>query len=273
MKHASKSTAERIHLVILIILELIMAIELVLLVTQSIWLNAILVATIMLITLAPAVLQSRMPVQIPAEFQLLAVVFVFSALFLGEVRSYYERIWWWDIALHVSSGLLLGLVGFLLIYVLNENARVDVHMRPRFVALFAFLFAVSVGAVWEIFEFAMDQIAGTTMQKPMFGDSSGLTDTMWDLIVDTAGAFLISALGWWFMKRKTRSPAHATSASPPSCQGALVFRATGSGDRTGRRTAVGRAEVSGSEPFVTTSRCGPGPLTCGTACRPLRPQR
>jgi uncharacterized membrane protein YjdF len=107
--------------------------------------------------------------------------------------------------LHASSGLLLGIVGFLLIYVLNENERVDVHMRPRFVALFAFLFAVAVGAIWEIFEFSMDSAFGTTMQKPMLGDASGLTDTMWDLGVDTVGAFLISALGWWYMKRKTRS--------------------------------------------------------------------
>jgi len=60
-------------------------------------------------------------VQIPPEFQVLAVGFVFASLFLGEIRSYYLRIWWWDIALHTSSGLLLGILGFLLIYVLNEN--------------------------------------------------------------------------------------------------------------------------------------------------------
>ena len=182
-----------------------MAVELVLLVAESLWLSAFLVLAIMLITLAPVVLGRRMPVQIPAEFQVLAVVFVFSSLFLGEVRSYYERIWWWDIALHMSSGLLLGMVGFLLIYVLNENERVDVHMRPRFVALFAFLFAVAVGAIWELFEFSMDRTFGTTMQKPMLGDPSGLTDTMWDLAVDTVGAFVISAFGWWYMKRKTHS--------------------------------------------------------------------
>ena len=97
--------------------------------------------------------------------------------FLGEVRSWYERIWWWDIALHTSSGLLLGLVGFLLVYVLTENERIDLHMRPRFVALFAFLFAVAVGALWEIFEFAMDRMLGANMQKPMLDDPSGLTDT------------------------------------------------------------------------------------------------
>jgi uncharacterized membrane protein YjdF len=197
--------ARRIHLAVLAVLQTIMAVELALVLWRGEWLTAVLVVVIMGVTLAPAVLGDRLPVDIPAEFQVLAVVFVFAALFLGEVRSWYERIWWWDIGLHTSSGLLLGLVGFLLVYVLNENARVDVHMRPRFVALFAFLFAVAVGAVWEIFEFAMDRLLGANMQKPMFGDPSGLTDTMWDLIVDTLGAFAISALGWWYMRRGQRS--------------------------------------------------------------------
>jgi hypothetical protein len=59
--------------------------------------------------------------------------------------------------------------------------------------------------LWEIFEFATDHFLGTTMQKPMFGDSSGLTDTMWDLIVDMLGALTISLLGWWYMHRGEKS--------------------------------------------------------------------
>jgi hypothetical protein len=34
----------------------------------------------------------------------------------------------------------------------------------------------------------------------MLGDPSGLTDTMWDLIVDTLGALVISILGWRYLK-------------------------------------------------------------------------
>ncbi|MGW8367574.1 MAG: hypothetical protein ACWGPN_02705 [Gammaproteobacteria bacterium] len=182
-----------------------MGVELLLLVLDSQWLNALLMVAIIVIVLSPTLLGRRLPVVIPAEFQIVAIVFVFAALFLGEVRSYYERIWWWDIALHTSSGLLLGLFGFLLVYVLNENERADLHMRPRFVAMFAFLFAVAVGALWEVFEFSMDQLFGTRMQKPMLGDDSGLTDTMWDLIVDTVGAFVISVLGWSYMRTRRRS--------------------------------------------------------------------
>ena len=195
----------RVHRVVLIVLQIIMTIELMLVLQEKQWINAFLVMAIMAVTLSPAVLGRRFGVHIPPEFQLLAVLFVFAALFLGEFRSYYARIWWWDIALHTSSGLLMGILGFLLVYVVNENERIDLHMRPRFVAFFAFLFAVAVGALWEIFEFSMDQLIGTNMQKPMLGDPSGLTDTMWDMIVNTLGALAISALGWWYMKRSERS--------------------------------------------------------------------
>jgi uncharacterized membrane protein YjdF len=195
----------RVHRWVVIVLQLAMAVELVLVLHDRQWVTGFLVLCIMILSLVPAALGRRFRVHVPPEFQVLTVVFVFAALFLGEIRSYYERIWWWDIALHASSGLLLGILGFLLVYVLNESRRVDLHLRPRFVALFAFLFAVSAGVLWEIFEFAMDRIAGTGMQKPMLGDPSGLTDTMWDLIVDSLGALSVSVFGWWYMVRREHS--------------------------------------------------------------------
>jgi uncharacterized membrane protein YjdF len=197
--------ASRIDRWVVIITTSIMAIELAFLLWEGQWLNALLVIAIVVLIAGPCVLGPRLPVHVPAELHVLAVVFIFSALFLGEVRSYYERIWWWDIALHTSSGFLLGIVGFLLVFVLNENKRVHLQMRPRFVALFAFLFAVTVGVIWEIFEFSMDSIFGMDMQKTMLGDESGLTDTMFDLIVDNVGALFISGLGWWYMHRKEQS--------------------------------------------------------------------
>lgn len=195
----------RIHRGVLIVLQVIMGMELVLLFFEEQWANAFVVVAIMAITLSPAALGRQFRVNVPPEFQVLAILFVFAALFLGEIQSYYERFWWWDIALHTSSGLLMGVLGFLLVYVLNESERADVHMRPRFVAMFAFLFAVTVGTLWEIFEFAMDQLVGSNMQKPMFDDPSGLTDTMWDVIVNMLGALAVSALGWWYMVRREHS--------------------------------------------------------------------
>ncbi|HUX31094.1 MAG TPA: hypothetical protein VMV78_10800 [Thiobacillus sp.] len=203
-----KNTADlpaRIHRGILIALQAIMAVELLLVFRERQWMNAFLVMAIMAVMFSPAVIGRRFHVHIPPEFQVLAVLFAFAALFLGEIHSYYMRFWWWDIALHTSSGLLMGILGFLLVYVLNADERIDIHMRPRFMALFAFLFAVTVGTLWEVFEFAMDQIVGTNMQKPMLGDPSGLTDTMWDMIVNALGALTISALGGWHMTQREQS--------------------------------------------------------------------
>ncbi len=165
------------------------------------WLTAVSISAIFAVILLPSLVFRKMRVYIPPEFELLAVLFVYASLFLGEVLGYYQRFWWWDIFLHASSGLLLGILGFLLVYVLNESDQIDLYMRPRFVALFAFLFAVAIGTLWEIFEFGMDQLFGMNMQKAMFDDPSGLTDTMWDLIIDTAGALVISVFGWWYLKR------------------------------------------------------------------------
>jgi uncharacterized membrane protein YjdF len=200
-----QDAASRLSWALLIILQIVMLAELIVLLRAGQWVNVLQVATIMGLTLAPFALGSRLPVRIPPEFQILTIAFVFASLFLGEVQSYYQLIWWWDMSLHATSGLLFGILGFLLIYVLNENERVDISLRPRFVALFAFVFAIAVGALWEVFEYLMDQAFGLQMQKPRAGDPSGLTDTMWDLIFDTFGALFISLFGWWYMVHDERS--------------------------------------------------------------------
>ncbi|MGH1470645.1 MAG: hypothetical protein ACRBCS_05590 [Cellvibrionaceae bacterium] len=203
IKHAQPiDTARRIHWWIVLVLHVVLGVELIFTVINGHWINVFLILAIMSLMLIPILLGHKFQLDIPSEFQILAIIFVFASLFLGEVRSYYEKLWWWDIVLHGSSGLLLGILGFLLIYILNENEQAEIHMRPRFVAFFAFLFAIAVGALWEIAEFAADQLLGTNMQKPMLGDDSGLTDTMYDLVVDTIGALIISILGWSYMVRQ-----------------------------------------------------------------------
>lgn len=195
--------ARRAHLVILAIIQVVMAVQLVLLLLREDWPQATFVAGIMILTLAPVVF--RMPVEIPSEVQIVALLFVFASLFLGEVRDYYQRFWWWDAALHTTSGLLLGMLGFMFVYILNEDRNVDLHMRPSFVALFAFFFAVGLGALWEIFEFGMDEFAGTNMQPAVPGDPSGLTDTIHDLIVDSVGAAIVAVGGWRYLARARTS--------------------------------------------------------------------
>lgn len=192
--------SQQIHRRLTFLLQAILVMEFVGALWEQQWLTAVVTIGIITVTLAPLLLGRLLRVFIPPEFVLLAIAFIFASLFLGEVHDYYARFWWWDIALHSTSGILLGIVGFLLVHVLNETEDIGVHMKPGFVAFFAFLFAVGMGALWEIFEFSMDSFFGMNMQKPMLGDPSGLTDTMWDLIVDTLGALIISVLGYSFIK-------------------------------------------------------------------------
>ncbi len=190
----------RIHQRVTLFIQLIMLAELAFALWEGLWLIAVMTLVILVLTLAPVLMSRRFEVFIPAEFKLLATLFIFASLFLGEVQGYYTRFWWWDLVLHVASGFLLGIFGFLLVYILNEKKNLRFHMTPGFVAFFAFMFAVGVGALWEIFEFAMDQMVGTNMQKAMLDDPSGLTDTMLDLVVDTVGAAVIAVLGYGYLR-------------------------------------------------------------------------
>ena len=187
--------SKTIHQWLTIVLQVIILVGLAFSIYEKFWLNTFLITGILLLTLLPMVLRKRFAVYLPPEFELLAILFIFASLFLGEIRGYYAKFIWWDVVLHTGSGLLLGIMGFLLVYLLNQEEKIELHMKPNFVALFSFVFAVAMGAVWEIFEFAVDSLFGFNMQK------SGLIDTMWDLIVDTLGALVIAMLGYGYMKR------------------------------------------------------------------------
>lgn len=192
--------AQKIHRWLTFVLQAILAAGAVAAVWEKQWLTAVLTMGIIGITLVPVLLARRFRVYMPPQFQLLAIAFIFASLFLGEVGGFYTRFWWWDIVLHTGSGFLLGIIGFLLVHVLNETEKIGVHLKPGFVAFFAFLFALGTGTLWEIFEFSMDSLLGLNMQKTMLGDESGLTDTMFDLIVDALGALVIAVMGYRYVK-------------------------------------------------------------------------
>jgi hypothetical protein len=194
-----KRNAQDLHRIVVRILLFFMVIEWAILMTELRFLQLFLVSIIIMVLLAPELFRNRMDIVIPAEFHVVTVIFILASLYLGEIQQFYQLIWWWDMALHGSAGLLMGVFGFLLVYILNENPRVELQMKPGFIALFAFFFSISIGTVWEIFEFSADQLFGFNMQKEMFGDESGLTDTMWDMIINAVGAAMISLFGWWYL--------------------------------------------------------------------------
>jgi len=189
----SENWVDRLDRWLSLLLKAILIVGVVLEVTQANWLNAVATTGVVIIAFIPSLFGYRFHMRIPAEFELLAVVFVYASLFLGNLKGYYLKYWWWDILLHTSSGLILGILGFLLVYVINEHEDIEMHMKPSFVALFAFMFSIGMGAIWEIFEFSLDQLFGMTTQL------GGLQDTMVDLIVDGAGALFISLLGYSYL--------------------------------------------------------------------------
>lgn len=158
------------------------------------------VALTLVLTFYPNILERRFRVYLPSFIQVIITLFIFAAQYLGEIRNFYERFWWWDIMLHTTSGFILGIIGFMFVYLLNKNYDTNVTLSPIFIALFAFCFAVMIGVLWEVYEFSMDRLVGFNMQKFREAGQDGLIDTMLDLIVDSIGAFVVSVLGYLNIK-------------------------------------------------------------------------
>ena len=131
------------------------------------------------LSLAPVFVARWADIHVPPSFVAVLVVFVGGTLVLGEVFDFYERLWWWDLAMHGTSAIGFGLIGFVLVFMMFQGDRFAAP--PLAVAFYAFCFAMTIGTLWEVFEFAMDTLFGFNMQK------SGLRDTMGDRTDERAG--------------------------------------------------------------------------------------
>lgn len=158
----------------------------------------------------PSIINRRFSIQIPSLVEVLFYIFLYCAIYLGEVRSFYYLIPFWDTILHAFSGFMLGALGFSLVNMLNREVTDYVKLSPFFIALFAFSFAIAFGTIWEIYEFSMDTIFNTNMQKFITYEgviligSEALKDTMKDIIVDTLSAFFVSVLGYFYLIKKEK---------------------------------------------------------------------
>lgn len=113
----------------------------------------------------PNFVNKRLNVELPAELEAIILLFIFSAEILGEIGSFYTHITWWDTMLHTTNGFLMAAIGFALIDILNNSPKFHITMSPIFVAFVAFCFSMTVGVVWEFFEFFMDYFTLADMQK------------------------------------------------------------------------------------------------------------
>ncbi|MBQ8539515.1 MAG: hypothetical protein IJ433_07670 [Ruminococcus sp.] len=113
----------------------------------------------------PLFVEKKLRVDLPKELEAIILLFIFSAEILGEIGSFYTHIPWWDTMLHTLNGFLMAAIGFALIDILNNSPKFHITMSPMFVAFVAFCFSMTVGVVWEFFEFGMDYFTLTDMQK------------------------------------------------------------------------------------------------------------
>ena len=198
------------------------------------------VLTLMLLVI-PSLVQVTFKVELPTVLEIVILVFIFAAEILGEISEFYLLFPFWDTVLHTINGFLAAAIGFSLVDLLNRSKKAVFSLSPLFMAIVAFCFSMTIGVIWEFFEFGMDQIAGFDMQKDTVihtirsvnldpagrnvpyvidGITStavngaelglggyldiGLIDTMQDLIVNFIGASIFSVIGFFFVKNRGR---------------------------------------------------------------------
>lgn len=113
----------------------------------------------------PAFVNRTFKVKLTRELHVIILLFIFSGGILGELASFYTYIPWWDTMLHTINGFLMAAIGFAMIDILNNSPRFHISLSPLFVAFVAFCFSMTIGVLWEFFEFGMDVFTTTDMQK------------------------------------------------------------------------------------------------------------
>jgi hypothetical protein len=162
----------------------------------------------LILTFGPDIIEKREKIDIPDILEIIIVLFIFAGIFISVQFNLYYTFFWWDDLLHTISGVIIGFLGFILVYKLNY--KYSMNLNPLLVAVFSFTYAVTLGVIWEILEFLMDVLVGSAHQKwdlpeteIMIGkpyQGSGLRDTMSDLIVDSIGAFITSTITYYMYK-------------------------------------------------------------------------
>ena len=222
-----------------IILRIIVIVALVVAVLRRDFETAFVCCLSLLLFLAPAFVEKTFKIYLPSILEIIILLFIFAAEILGELAAFYVRVPHWDTMLHTINGFICAAVGFALVDLLNESKSIKFQLSPLFVAVVAFCFSMTVGVMWEFFEFGCDMILKTDMQKdsvvnaissvildPSNANKSikitdiqsvmingqevnakgyidiGLIDTMKDLFVNFVGAVIFSVIGFFYIKNR-----------------------------------------------------------------------
>lgn len=138
------------------------------------------VLTLFLFTI-PSFLERTIKIDVPDTLEAIILLFIFAAEILGEIQAYYIHFPYWDTMLHTLNGFLCAAIGFFLVDILNRSSRFTFSLSPAYLALVAFCFSMTVGVLWEFFEWGMDHFLLLDMQK--------------DTIVHTIGSVMLDPTG------------------------------------------------------------------------------
>lgn len=222
-----------------VVLRLIVVAELVLSILRGEYESAFICLMVLILFILPFFIQQNFGIQLPTTLEIIILLFIFAAEILGELEGYFITYPNWDTMLHTTTGFLCAATGFALIDILNRNSRIKFHLSPIYVALAAFCFSMTVGVLWEFFEFGMDRLFHLDMQKDTVVQSItsvmldptnsntpitidgihsvavngndlgfdgyldiGLYDTMEDLFVNFIGAVTFSVIGYFYIKHR-----------------------------------------------------------------------
>lgn len=126
--------------------------------------NALLCLLSLLLLFAPFFIQNKFEITLPDGLEIAIYLFIFSAEILGEINNFYGIIPHWDTMLHTINGFLATAVGFSLIDLLNKNSK-KFNLSPIYLCIVAFCFSMTIGVLWEFFEYGADKIFNLDMQK------------------------------------------------------------------------------------------------------------
>ena len=183
-----------------LVLRLIVLASLVSAILRQEYESAFVCVLVLFLFMLPFFIQKNFGIRLPSTLEIIILLFIFAAEILGELQSYFIQYPYWDTMLHTTNGFLCAAVGFSLIDILNRDAKIKFTLSPVYVALAAFCFSMTIGVLWEFFEFGMDRLFHMDMQKDTI--DIGLYDTMEDLFVNFIGATVFSVIGYFYLKHR-----------------------------------------------------------------------
>lgn len=161
------------------------------------WNNAFLCILTLGLFLLPVVLDKKFNIELPTVLEIIILLFIYAAEILGEIQNFYGIFKSWDTMLHTINGFIMAAIGFSLIDILNNSDRFHINLTPIFVALVAFCFSMTIGVLWEFFEYGMDVVAKTDMQKDRIVSTISttmLTEDNEELVIDNIEKTTIDGL-------------------------------------------------------------------------------